>query len=168
MSWSFSSSCLTRRQTGSSTRLCITWIALITPWIARRITTTRPFRAPETGDEPKDVDAPEIADKRNTTDHPVVRKTNSGSIIRVSPSGRSLRPGEHSPVQHVRIAQLVDKDNVILSRVRFVNQIVKVKGMIRNIRKQKKTAFIELTDGSHVLSIQVIVNPDIAAPYVLG
>jgi len=44
---------------------------------------------------------------------------------------------------------------------------VTVQGFIRSVRKQKRFAFAEITDGSTVQPLQAILKPEQAAEYVL-
>lgn len=42
-----------------------------------------------------------------------------------------------------------------------------MQGFIRSVRKQKRFAFAEITDGSTVQPLQAILKPEQAAEYVL-
>lgn len=46
---------------------------------------------------------------------------------------------------------------------KFEDQEVKVNGFIRSVRKQKRFAFAEISDGSTVEPMQAILKPDQAA-----
>lgn len=45
-------------------------------------------------------------------------------------------------------------------------QEIKVNGFIRSVRKQKRFAFAQISDGSTVDALQAILNPSQAAEYV--
>jgi asparaginyl-tRNA synthetase len=45
----------------------------------------------------------------------------------------------------------------------FENEEVQVNGHVRSVRKQKRVAFAEITDGSTVQSLQAILKPEQAA-----
>lgn len=47
------------------------------------------------------------------------------------------------------------------------DQEVKVNGFIRSVRKQKRFAFAEISDGSTVEPLQAILKPSQAAEYVV-
>lgn len=47
-------------------------------------------------------------------------------------------------------------------------QEIKVKGFIRSVRKQKRFAFAEISDGSTVEALQALLSPSQAAEYVHG
>jgi len=47
------------------------------------------------------------------------------------------------------------------------DQEIKVNGLIRSVRKQKRFAFAEISDGSTVEPLQAILKPTQAAEYVV-
>lgn len=47
------------------------------------------------------------------------------------------------------------------------DQEIQLNGFIRSVRKQKRFAFAEISDGSTVKPLQAILNPSQAAEYVL-
>lgn len=49
---------------------------------------------------------------------------------------------------------------------RYENEEITLKGFIRSVRKQKRFAFAEISDGSTVKSLQAILTPEQAAEYV--
>lgn len=48
----------------------------------------------------------------------------------------------------------------------YENEEITLKGFIRSVRKQKRFAFAEISDGSTVKSLQAILTPEQAAEYV--
>jgi len=46
------------------------------------------------------------------------------------------------------------------------NQEISINGFIRSVRKQKRFAFAELSDGSTIQPLQAILKPEQAAEYV--
>lgn len=46
------------------------------------------------------------------------------------------------------------------------NQEISINGFIRSVRKQKRFAFAELSDGSTIQPVQAILKPEQAAEYV--
>jgi asparaginyl-tRNA synthetase len=51
---------------------------------------------------------------------------------------------------------------------RFEDQEVKVNGLVRSVRKQKRFAFAEISDGSTVEPLQAILKPAQAAEYAFS
>jgi asparaginyl-tRNA synthetase len=51
---------------------------------------------------------------------------------------------------------------------RFEDQEVQVNGFVRSVRKQKRVAFAEISDGSTVMPLQAILKPAQAAEYVFS
>lgn len=49
---------------------------------------------------------------------------------------------------------------------KYENEEITLKGFIRSVRKQKRFAFAEISDGSTVKSLQAILTPEQAAEYV--
>ena len=48
----------------------------------------------------------------------------------------------------------------------YENQELRLQGYIRSVRKQKRFAFAEISDGSTVVPLQAILTPSQAAEYV--
>jgi asparaginyl-tRNA synthetase len=48
---------------------------------------------------------------------------------------------------------------------KYENEKITLKGFIRSVRKQKRFAFAEISDGSTVKSLQAILTPEQAAEY---
>ena len=46
------------------------------------------------------------------------------------------------------------------------NSEIQIKGFVRSVRKQKRWAFAQISDGSTVRPVQAILTPEQAAPYV--
>lgn len=46
------------------------------------------------------------------------------------------------------------------------NSEIRVQGFVRSVRKQKRVAFAEISDGSTIRSLQAILSPEQASPYV--
>jgi asparaginyl-tRNA synthetase len=45
---------------------------------------------------------------------------------------------------------------------------IQVQGLVRSVRKQKRFGFAEISDGSTVRSLQAVLTPEQASPYVLS
>ena len=76
---------------------------------------------------------------------------------------RASQPSPLASRARLRCADLLalpEKDD---GRNSFENEEVQVKGHIRSVRKQKRVAFAEITDGSTAQSLQAILKPDQAA-----
>lgn len=69
----------------------------------------------------------------------------------------SLRPTPQ------RCVQLLRSDKAC----NFENQEVRIHGFVRSVRKQKRFAFAEISDGSTSQSLQAILTPDQATEYVM-
>jgi len=70
-------------------------------------------------------------------------------------------------VFYIRCAELLSPDRKLSwthGSKGFTNQMVSVSGTIKTIRKQKQGAFAHFTDGSCSQPIQVVLNPELAAP----
>jgi aspartyl/asparaginyl-tRNA synthetase len=87
------------------------------------------------------------------------RRTFATSVGRLTHSSINSRPSI------VRCAQILQasKNGAVCS---FEDQEVKVNGFIRSVRKQKRFAFAEISDGSTVEPLQAILKPAQAAEYV--
>ena len=70
----------------------------------------------------------------------------------------SLRPTPQ------RCVQLLQSDRTC----NFENEEVRIHGFVRSVRKQKRFAFVEISDGSTSQSLQAILTPDQATEYVNG
>lgn len=87
------------------------------------------------------------------------RRTFATSVGRLTNSPVNPRPSV------LRCAQILQasKNGGVCS---FEDQEVKVNGFIRSVRKQKRFAFAEISDGSTVEPLQAILKPAQAAEYV--
>lgn len=87
------------------------------------------------------------------------RRTFATSVGRLNQSSINSRPSL------VRCAQILQasKNGGVCS---FEDQEIKVNGFIRSVRKQKRFAFAEISDGSTVVPLQAILKPAQAAEYV--
>jgi hypothetical protein len=111
----------------------------------RGITTTRSFLAVQTGDD------------TGTEGRWQMKKTALGNT--------DLEASTH----HLRCVQLLDANRVrkgIYIRSKFIDKTVSLSGTIKTIRKQKHGAFAHVTDGSCLRPVQVVLDPELAAPYV--
>lgn len=93
--------------------------------------------------------------------------TNDGQPIRkVIPRLPPMRYPEQ--VLHLRCVQLLhpnrDRSDPNGTNA-YIDQKISVSGTIKSIRKQKHGAFAHVTDGSCVQPIQVVLDPECAAPY---
>ncbi|KAK2808379.1 hypothetical protein FQN50_004764 [Emmonsiellopsis sp. PD_5] len=88
----------------------------------------------------------------------------------------SALAGPKPPLQ-LRCAQLLnasskpaaaDSDSTTTQRSPLDNQEIRVQGFIRSVRKQKRFAFAEISDGSTVKSLQAILTPGQAAALTTG
>lgn len=87
------------------------------------------------------------------------RRTFATSVGRLTHSSINSRPAI------VRCAQILQASkNGGVSN--FEDQEIKVNGFIRSVRKQKRFAFAEITDGSTVEPVQAFLKPAQAAEYV--
>ncbi|PGH12378.1 asparagine-tRNA ligase [Helicocarpus griseus UAMH5409] len=73
----------------------------------------------------------------------------------------------------LRCAQLLDASKTAAatdgnSSSSFDNRSIRVQGFIRSVRKQKRFAFAEISDGSTIKSLQAILTPDQAAELSTG
>lgn len=90
----------------------------------------------------------------------ICRRTFTTSVGRLSQSAAiNSRP---SVVRCAQILQANKNGGVC----RFEDQEIKVNGVIRSVRKQKRFAFAEISDGSTVEPLQAILKPAQAAEYV--
>lgn len=87
------------------------------------------------------------------------RRTFATSVGRLSQSSAINSP---SIVRCAKILQ-ASKNGGVCS---FEDQEIKVNGFVRSVRKQKRFAFAEISDGSTVEPIQAILKPAQAAEYV--
>lgn len=121
----------------------------------RGINTAQPFLAART---PDDINIEELLQDEETNDGRPIPKT--------KPRLPPLRNTDE--LLHARCVQLLD-----LNRDRsdpnatnaYIDQKISISGTIKSIRKQKHGAFAHVTDGSCVQPIQVIFDPELAAPY---
>lgn len=122
----------------------------------RSITTTRPFLAVETGDDTSTENSWKIRLNGRPRSH--------------IPDATHLDPlRKQTQVVPVRCTELlVPNRNTNGSKTfkNFTDQVVSISGRIRTIRKQKHGAFAHVTDGSSLQPIQVVLKPELAAPYV--
>lgn len=86
------------------------------------------------------------------------RRTFATSVARL---GSSTTPGARPPV--LRCAQILQasKDGPCA----LEDQEIKINGFVRSVRKQKRFAFAEISDGSTVAPLQAILKPAQAAEY---
>jgi hypothetical protein len=111
----------------------------------RGITTTRPFLAVQTGDNAR------------TEGRWQTKKIASGNT------------GLEAFTHYVRCVQLLDPNRIrkeAYTRSKFIDKTVSVSGTIKTIRRQKHGAFAHVTDGSCLEPIQVVLDPELAGPYV--
>jgi asparaginyl-tRNA synthetase len=87
------------------------------------------------------------------------RRSFSASVIRYT------QPTALGSRNRLRCAELLSTSEKEKAR-QFENENVTLKGFIRSVRKQKRFAFAEISDGSTVKSLQAILTPDQAAEYV--
>lgn len=77
--------------------------------------------------------------------------------------------GQKSPLL-LRCAQLLDASRAAAaadgSSSSLDNRQIRVQGFIRSVRKQKRIAFAEISDGSTIKTVQAILTPGQAAGYV--
>lgn len=84
------------------------------------------------------------------------RRSFSTSVIRYS---QSASLGSRN---RLRCAELLNASGKEKAH-QFENENITLKGFIRSVRKQKRFAFAEISDGSTVQSLQAILTPDQAA-----
>lgn len=72
-------------------------------------------------------------------------------------------PGTTSPAL-LRCAQVLRKSRQ--QPCSLENQEIKLHGFVRSVRKQKRFAFAEISDGSAVEAVQAVLSPTQAAEYV--
>ncbi|OJD16663.1 asparagine-tRNA ligase [Emergomyces pasteurianus Ep9510] len=89
-------------------------------------------------------------------------------------SSASAIAGQKSPLL-LRCAQLLDASRVAAtatspdgSSVSLDNRQIRVQGFVRSVRKQKRFAFAEISDGSTIKSVQAILTPAQAAELSTG
>lgn len=155
MLWRASPSRILQSSNTSTTLQSGRSIAFWSPWNLRGISTTTPLR--EVQSEAQSEDDTSIKHK--------LRMVQSGdddspSRLRLSTTPKLKPPPRH--VSYTRCAKLLAPDNP------YANQKVSVSGMIKSIRKQKNGAFAHFTDGSCFQAIQVVLDPELAAPWVLS
>ncbi|OKL60541.1 hypothetical protein UA08_04344 [Talaromyces atroroseus] len=90
------------------------------------------------------------------------RRSFSTSIIRYSQSSAL------GSCNRLRCAELLNVSSEKDKAREFENENVTLKGFIRSVRKQKRFAFAEISDGSTVQSLQAILTPDQAADLSTG
>ena len=73
-----------------------------------------------------------------------------------------LGHGPIAPIRCARVFQRTQKDG----SSDLEDQELKLQGLIRSVRKQKKFAFAEISDGSTVTPLQAILTPSQAAECV--
>lgn len=126
------------------------------PCNIRGITTTRPFLAVQTGDDT----STEHKDKRQEDNDP------SSLKITYTPKTVPEKPPQRK-LTHIRCVQLLTppvNESGAKATKSFADQVVCVSGTIKTIRKQKRGAFAHVTDGSCLQPIQVVLEPELAAP----
>ena len=99
---------------------------------------------------------------------PIIQPTPSAMQIWRRTFATSVGRLTHSSINSrsvVRCAQILQasKNGGVGS---FEDQKIKVNGFIRSVRKQKRFAFAEISDGSTVEPLQAILKPAQAAEYV--
>lgn len=96
------------------------------------------------------------------------RRSFSTSVVkRYSPSSslaaNQLRCAELLNATTTTTTDAIDQE---LKAHKYENEEITLKGFIRSVRKQKRFAFAEISDGSTVKSLQAILTPEQAAEYV--
>lgn len=66
----------------------------------------------------------------------------------------------------LRCAQILQESKKKNDKCSYEDAEVQVKGFIRSVRKQKRFAFAEISDGSTIEPVQAILKPAQAAEYV--
>jgi aspartyl/asparaginyl-tRNA synthetase len=70
---------------------------------------------------------------------------------------------------YLRCVQLLGANRIgkgANTRSKFIDKTVSLSGTIKTIRKQKHGAFAHVTDGSCLQPVQVVLDPELAGPYV--
>jgi asparaginyl-tRNA synthetase len=88
------------------------------------------------------------------------RRTFATSVARL---GSSSIP--HSRIAALRCAQILQASKAD-GPCTLEDKEIKINGFIRSVRKQKRVAFAEISDGSTVEPLQAILKPAQAAQYV--
>lgn len=88
------------------------------------------------------------------------RRTFATSVARL---GSSSIP--HSRIAALRCAQILQASKAD-GPCTLEDKEIKINGFIRSVRKQKRFAFAEISDGSTVEPLQAILKPAQAAEYV--
>lgn len=88
------------------------------------------------------------------------RRTFATSVARLNhnPPTTATRPA------FLRCAQLL-RESKHGEKSQHENKRIEVRGLIRSVRKQKKFAFAEISDGSSLEAVQAILKPEQAAEY---
>lgn len=88
------------------------------------------------------------------------RRTFATSVARLNhnPPTTATRP------TFLRCAQLL-RESKHGEKSQHEDKQIEVKGLIRSVRKQKKFAFAEISDGSSLEAVQAILKPEQAAEY---
>jgi hypothetical protein len=81
-----------------------------------------------------------------------------------SQSQTSPNPTASSKPVDLRLPMLISD----IHRTGKVGQELTVRGWVRTVRQQKQNCFLELSDGSHQLPIQVVTSPDLAKGTTTG
>ena len=132
-------------------------IARCSPCNIRAITTTRSLPAAQNGDD-------KCTEERTDTEN---IDRDGLSIRRVDPHAQRNSGRRKGKPLNIRCAELLSRDRYTAGSPSFTvfkNQPVTVRGVIKTIRKQKKGAFADFTDGSCFQHIQVVLDPELAEP----
>lgn len=92
----------------------------------------------------------EIIDSQSTQSTPAIRGTTRTEIL----------------APFFRAAQLLRNPKGIPESAK--KEEIKIGGIIRSIRKQKHASFAHISDGSTLAPIQVVLDPELAAGYVIS
>lgn len=73
----------------------------------------------------------------------------------------SSRPYLQTPAQILQCSRLLESSSPASAETKsaFDNKEVRLRGFVRSIRKQKRIAFAEISDGSTVKNVQAIFEP---------
>lgn len=97
------------------------------------------------------------------------RRSFSTSIV------RRYSPSSSLAANRLRCAELLNAPTTTTANTdgernahRYENEEITIKGFIRSVRKQKRFAFAEISDGSTIKSLQAILTPEQAAKYAIS
>jgi asparaginyl-tRNA synthetase len=88
------------------------------------------------------------------------QRTFATSVARLN----SNATGRSGGTTLLRCAEVLRKSQAGSSS--YENQEIKINGFVRSVRKQKRFAFAEITDGSTIEPLQAFLKPAQAAEYV--